>query len=266
MEAIAVEPHRGTLEVIRRITDDGILTEREVYDLAEYLNENREARAAWPGHELFDVLHEVFEDGILSQVEHQCAETRIATPEAAPAPAPATSPPTLSMDLIKVEKYELPRVPKTVKIPCKPSGESYRVDLAKHTCTCPAWYGNRKRFAIGNPRRACVHIVDAFWREIQEGNAKNTPRIFTNMIEELSQRGRGICHQAEWKLLRVEQTPHVVSVGHPEWNTIYAPGVISSSSCRTAEPRPAPQNLPPPRRTLDPRRFNVQAPAILWIP
>jgi hypothetical protein len=233
-DTISTAPHAGTLEVIRKITDDGILTEREVWDLAEYLNDDSRARADWPGNTLYPILHEVFEDGVLSneemerlagvlsEVEHQCAKQNTVPEPTSTATTP--EPPTLSMDAIKVERYELPKVQKTVEIPCKPSGELYRVDLAKHTCTCPAWFGNRKKFEVGNPRRACVHIIDAFWKEITDGAAKNIPRIFANMVEELSNRGRGIDHQSDWKFLQVDTLPHIVSTGHPEWNAIYAPG------------------------------------------
>ena len=121
----SAETHGGTLSLIRRITDDGILTEREVWDLADYLNEDFAARNAWPSSDLFPILQDVFEDGILekhemltladvlSQIEHCCADEAMTT--------------TISMvnepvaaEAIRVESFVLPQVEKTVKIPCKP--------------------------------------------------------------------------------------------------------------------------------------------------
>jgi len=221
--------HPGTLQVIRRITDDGILCEREVWDLAEYLNNNEVARAEWPGCDLFPILHEVFEDGILdehemkglaeilAQIEHYCA----GPPETTNAQSPKPEYESVSLAAINIENIELPKVEKTVKIPCKPSGEIYRVNLRNHTCNCPAWKGNRKGFPIGDFKRACVHIVDAFGVAVKEGGTQGIPSVFTHLIEDLSQRGRGIDPNAEWKLLKVQSHPHLVAVG-PEWCAVYA--------------------------------------------
>jgi hypothetical protein len=219
--------HAGTLEVIRRITDDGILAEREVWDLAEYLNDNEEARMAWPGSDLFPILHEVFEDGvldnhemeglakILSQIEHHCADGEV-VPETATAEYDS-----VSLAAIRIEEFELPKVEKMAKIPCKPSGETYRVNLRTHTCDCPAWKGNRKDFPLGDMKRACVHIVDAYQETVKADGGTPLPGIFGHLIADLSTRGRGIDPKSDWKLLKVQTLPHLVSIG-PEWCSVYA--------------------------------------------
>lgn len=221
--------HSGTLEVIRRITDDGILCEREVWDLAEYLNENPDACAEWPGCDLFPILHEVFEDGILdhyemealadilSQIEHCCADVTEFPDEQSATPEYES----VSLAAIRIEDFELPKVEKTAKIPCKPSGETYRVNLRTHTCDCPAWKGNRKKFPVGDLKRACVHIVDAYGVAVKEGKARGIPSVFGHVIEDLSSRGRGIDFKAEWKFLKVQNLPHLVAVGS-EWCAVYA--------------------------------------------
>lgn len=222
------EIHGGTLSLIRRITDDGILTEREVWDLADYLNEDLGARSAWPGSDLFPILQDVFEDGILenhemqtlaevlSQIENFCAgqdATTVASPVAETVPPEA----------IRIEDFVLPKVEKTAKIPCKPSGEVYRVNLKNHTCDCPAWKGNRKKFPAGSIKRACVHMVDAFHQEIQEGKAQGIQDLFEHVVSDLSFRGRGIDANVDWKLLKVQVHPHLVSTGL-EWCSVYARG------------------------------------------
>lgn len=58
-----------TLRVIRRITADGILTTDEIWDLAQFLNDNREARNSWPGNDLWPALQSVFEDGVVDENE-----------------------------------------------------------------------------------------------------------------------------------------------------------------------------------------------------
>jgi len=132
MASATILPHAGTLDVIRKITDDGILCEQEVWDLAEYLNGDREARNAWPGTQLFPLLHQVFEDGVLSNeemaqmaevlsdIEHRCATAAIPR-------VVETS--EINLHAIKIEDCELPKMEKLARIPCKPSGEVFRVDL-----------------------------------------------------------------------------------------------------------------------------------------
>ena len=58
-----------TLRIIRRITADGILTLEEVWDLAGFLNENREARNQWPGNVLWPTMQSVFDDGVVDEEE-----------------------------------------------------------------------------------------------------------------------------------------------------------------------------------------------------
>lgn len=224
----SAEIHGGTLSLIRRITDDGILTEREVWDLADYLNEDFAARNAWPGTDLFPILQDVFEDGILenhemqtladvlSQIEHYCAD-------AAVPPTKSTGQKPLPADAIRVETFVLPRVEKTMKIPSKPSGETFRVNLKNHTCTCPAWKGNRKKYPAGDPKRACVHMVEAFQQQIVEGNTTEIPTVFEHVVSDLAFRGRGIDASADWKLLKVQAHPHLISKGL-EWCSVYARG------------------------------------------
>ncbi|MBL6765050.1 MAG: hypothetical protein ISQ14_08840 [Verrucomicrobiae bacterium] len=227
MASATIIPHVGTLQMIRKITDDGVLCEQEVWDLAEYLNENPDARVNWPGSELFPLLHQVFEDGILSQdemaqmagvlsdIEHQCARADIPKAiEKAP----------VSLDAIKVEDYSLPRIEKTAEIPCKPSGEVYSVNLRTHSCSCPAWFGNRKKFPVGSLNRACVHVVDAYKRELTTNPSAPLPKLLAHVVEDLSFRGRGVDVNADWKLLKVDTIPHLVSIGTQEWSTVYAPG------------------------------------------
>lgn len=62
-------PHMETLRVIRRITADGMLTTDEIWDLTQFLNENREARNAWPGSALWPTLQSVFDDGVVDDEE-----------------------------------------------------------------------------------------------------------------------------------------------------------------------------------------------------
>lgn len=65
------EPHMETLRMIRRITSDGVLDMDEVYDLAHFLNECREARKSWPGNILWETMQSIFDDGEVTEEEQQ---------------------------------------------------------------------------------------------------------------------------------------------------------------------------------------------------
>jgi hypothetical protein len=62
-------PHLETLRTIRRITADGVLTMEEVWDLAGFLNEDRDARSQWPGNVLWPTLESIFDDGVVDDEE-----------------------------------------------------------------------------------------------------------------------------------------------------------------------------------------------------
>jgi len=62
-------PDMETLRMIRRVTADGILSIDEVWDLAEFFNENSDARNCWPGNILWPTLQSVFDDGVVDEDE-----------------------------------------------------------------------------------------------------------------------------------------------------------------------------------------------------
>ncbi len=224
-ESIA-DAHKPTLEVIRKITDDGILTEQEVFDLADYLNKNEEARNNWPGDSLFEILHQVFEDGILSEDEMaRLAKilTDIETLCANQFRPPSVERNKIAQSEIKLDELLLPRVQKTIEISVKDSDDSFKVNLAQHTCSCPGWFGNRKDFKPGSLKRCCLHMAEAFWQQVQVGAPEEWPRLFKDFVEELSYRGRGVDPGATWKLLKIEEKPYLVSYGDNEWSNVYAP-------------------------------------------
>ena len=97
------------------------------------------------------------------------------------------------------------------------------MNLRNHTCNCPAWKGNRKKFPVGDLKRACVHMVDAFQQEIVEGNAREIPTVFEHVVSDLAFRGRGIDANADWTVLKVQAHPHLISRGL-DWCSVYARG------------------------------------------
>lgn len=70
-------PHMETLRLIRRITADGILSVDEVWDLAQFFNESKEARYSWPGNILWPTLQSVFDDGVVDDDEMEALGSMI---------------------------------------------------------------------------------------------------------------------------------------------------------------------------------------------
>ena len=64
-----MQPNPDTLNFIHQITEDGILTDEEVWSLGTFLNEHPDAQANCPGNILFEILKHVFDDGRLDPHE-----------------------------------------------------------------------------------------------------------------------------------------------------------------------------------------------------
>lgn len=143
-----VSAHVETIEELCSIAGAGKLTEKEVLDLAYFLNEHRDARHAWPGEKLFSYLHAIFYEGhvsdtdcahvceVLEMIELECARIAPAHPEDPPIPETA----------VRSEEIVLPTIEKRVKVESLIDRGEYDVDLNLHTCGCPGRYGNRRHY------------------------------------------------------------------------------------------------------------------------
>lgn len=236
-----VAAHQPTLEVIRRITDDGMLCPQEVWDLAEHLNGSAEARQAWPGSELFPILVQVFEDDVLSAGELEMLARLLGDVErrcSADAPVPARPGRQVPLAEMTVEEFELPVVRKIVRL--ETGDGPAEVDLQRHTCTCAEWSGVRREFSGRDLKRCCRHMAEALWNELREGPGERRPQLLRDFVGELSFRGRGVDPDAEWKLLRVEDFTGLVAHGGAEWSSVYArtaEGAFDRYAYHTAERR-----------------------------
>lgn len=241
-----------TLQLIRQITSDGIVTFTELTNLATFLNENREARKNWPGTALFDVLGDILKDGrvdkheldglnlILEGIEIICAgnvaEELALEPASAPEPAeaetvalvenldevdPLDATPTVMLDLPPATDLKLPEIA-AVDVAHGYEG----VNLIDYTCKCDDWLNVRKKLSPNSPGRACRCIVDALASEIAEGGkiSKQFGEVFAEVIRVANSSGRGLEAVETWKLLNLAGKKFVISKGTTLWCNLYATG------------------------------------------
>jgi hypothetical protein len=74
-------PTRRTIEFLAERTVDGSLSGTEIWELANFLNTNKECREHWPGSLLFPLLSDAYADGGLSTDEMKLAAQTIANIE-----------------------------------------------------------------------------------------------------------------------------------------------------------------------------------------
>lgn len=216
-------PHEETIELIRGISGSGSLTQQEVFLLAEYLNNCRDARHAWPGGQLFRQLHEMFGAGEVTEAdfgylgrvleELDVQNSRVAEPPPAEDLLPDSA--------VRIEDMELPRIERSMVIAAEGTRRGFDTDLARHTCSCPGWYGNRRSFEEGQIERCCAHLAAAFVEVFNEEEPPAAPRILIDLMAERLRRGRGIDPKSRWKLLKIRMRPHLVSLKRGTPSSVY---------------------------------------------
>jgi hypothetical protein len=74
-------PTRRTINFLAQLTIDGSLSGHEIWELANFLNNNNDCRGHWPGSLLFPLMSEVYADGDLSSDEMKVLAQTIANIE-----------------------------------------------------------------------------------------------------------------------------------------------------------------------------------------
>ncbi|MGB0580103.1 MAG: hypothetical protein ACPGVU_10410 [Limisphaerales bacterium] len=219
-------PHRETVELVRGIAGSGTLTEQEVYLLAGYLNDNRDARHAWPGDRLFRHLSKIFGSGSVSESESEYGYLGRVLEEldrqGHAIAAPPEEEPELPETAVKVEDLILPQLDLSLQVAAEGARHGFEVDLARHSCSCPGWYGNRRQFKGGDLKLCCAHLAAGFVEAFHQGLGAESPRVLKSLLWERAQRGRGINPKSTWKLIKIRLWPHLVSYDRGAWSSVYA--------------------------------------------
>ena len=123
------------------------MTEQEVYLLAGYLNDNRDARHAWPGDRLFRHLSKIFGSGSVSEADYGYLGRVLEEldRQAYAIAEPPAEEPELPEAAMKVEDLILPQLDLSLQVAAEGSRHGFEVDLMRHSCSCPGWYGNRRQ-------------------------------------------------------------------------------------------------------------------------
>ncbi|MGB0582938.1 MAG: hypothetical protein ACPGVU_24915 [Limisphaerales bacterium] len=226
---VVMQPNPDTLKFIRQITEDGILTDEEVWSLGTFLNEHADAQKNWPGNILFEILKHVFDDGILDPheieavghylrgIELQCSFTQ--REENVPV---LELPSDLKFEVID---FRLPVIEHKFKVlPTMQFEKEHEVDLLKHECDCAEFSFKRQFLPNGSLGRACKHMVTALDMpevSVQIPKLEWNAKLF-DLIRSHSQMNRSLDPMPSWKLLKAEAFECVVSWGDQEWCRVYA--------------------------------------------
>ena len=158
------------ISVCGAIIEDGELSGDEIYGLAEWLNNHREACFHWPGDLLVQPLQDVWADGKINKTELRTISRvllrirkewgKLQKQEAAERMKEFIATTAMNFD----PRYaQLPSVPLVLQIKSQSEkGLKYQVDLSEPSCTCPDWLGGRRNISVGSLTRCCKHILTAF--------------------------------------------------------------------------------------------------------
>lgn len=168
------EVHMGTLRLIRRITSDGELSMQEIWDLAQYLNDNESAQSKWPGRRLWRQIERIFEDGEVTADEHKhLGDIIVEIEEACAGITTGATHFEQRADLSGITTTEL-KLPVLIQTQVlEPEGDDdkrYSVDLRNHSCTCQDWFARHKILPADSFGRACKHIVGALAQAREDGD------------------------------------------------------------------------------------------------
>lgn len=191
---------QGLVQLIRHLTWDGELTSDEVWQLANYLNENGEAAQCWPGNALVPLLQGVWADGEVSEVELMALMQMLQLverewsqlTESLPAQEvlPIDVPPPIEAE------FRLPTASLVLEVESSQGDDCYSVDLTNQTCTCPDFRKLRQGFGIGDMSRGCKHLVSAL---SENSNLWNEPNLAVEaVLSSLADIGKGTPAGGSW--------------------------------------------------------------------
>ena len=220
-------PQDETIKLVSRITEDGVLDTEEVYELAEFLNENEQAALVWPGDVLHEALSTVFEDGVLSDEEMAALGQLIQDieKEAAEAELPTVwddAPMTNKPPAIDIVELTIPTVVNAEKKSgTDDQGEAFTLDAGDLTCSCADWISKRADLPARSGGRLCRHLTAELNRIKESLPEMNAPLSW--LLGERTQRGKGTHAVEYYTLLMTDDGTSLVSFGSSNWAHVLVP-------------------------------------------
>jgi hypothetical protein len=207
------------LAVCDAILWDGELNATELYGLAEWLNNHREACFHWPGNLLVKPLQEIWEDGHVSPEELQRVGQILCNIQAEwvrrqipPKIYYLKQPP-----LIDLSAAQLPQIDYGCSIESSSdSGLFYDIELSGPTCSCPDWRTRRAQHPIRHLSRCCKHVLAAY---CQASPDDGWPLWLGAFIENAVPPHV----DQQWFLGEVKGKPVLMSSAPKDWSNVFAP-------------------------------------------
>ena len=220
-------PQDETIKLISRITEDGVLDTEEVYELAEFLNENESASHVWPGDVLHAALTKAFEDGVLSDEEMAALGQLIHRIEIEAAEADMQTvwedaPSSDKSPLVDIVELVVPTVKNGDE--CSGTddhGEAFTLSLSNLTCSCGDWTQKRANLPEGSAGRLCRHLTSEMNRIKESLPEMNAPLSW--LLGERTQRGKGTHAVEYYNLLMTDDGTSLVSFGSSNWAHVLVP-------------------------------------------
>jgi hypothetical protein len=161
---------RELLNLCGSIIEDGELTYDELYKVAEWLNNHREACFHWPGNLLVEPLQKAWADNKITKTEaRQLARiileirTEAAKGEPEEAPVQAAEIAYQVARTFELTSPNLPTIPFATRVKSHTKrGVFYEVNLNGPSCTCPDFLSFRRKLSAGHMTRCCKHVFDAY--------------------------------------------------------------------------------------------------------
>lgn len=213
---------RAYLQLIEEVAEDGELTHKEIYQLAKWLNDNKEGRKAWPANQFLPLLKSVFSDGSIDkaealQVGNLIQKTRR---EWARDHAQNAAP---DDDMIPgaVRKFDdtTPRLPSIETIlqieSFNEADITYEVDLTGPSCSCPDFSTYRSALPSGHISRCCKHIMQAY-AEVRP------PDGWPSWLDPFFEAGFRPLPSQQWSVFKTPAGNYLVSSENRSWGNVYA--------------------------------------------
>jgi hypothetical protein len=213
---------RQFLTLVEDVADDGELSKTEIYRLAQWINENREAREHWPVNQFLPLLKGIFADGkidnaearevahllqtVLRDWERSKISSQAATPDDVVASAISTFDP---MD------PRLPAIPISIVVESDSEpGVQYSVNFAQPDCSCPDFRSQRQRLPEGHLSRCCQHLMRGY---SQLRPSAGWPAWLDSFLEA----GFRPTPKQKWQVLEFGKNAMLISSAERDWSNLY---------------------------------------------
>jgi hypothetical protein len=209
--------------VCESILEDGEISGDELYRLAEWLNDHREACFHWPGDLLVKPLQDVWADGKVTKTEMRqigrllvriCKEWAKRLAEAAFEHAADTA--AQLAHAIDLSQPRMPAIPFVLRVKSHTdTGVIYDVDLSGPSCTCPDWRSKRYALPQAHLSRCCKHVFDAYGQVEPEDGWPSWLGAFLDLSWTPHP-------QQDWMVLRIGRGFVLASTAPTGWANVYA--------------------------------------------